>query len=116
MTTSATIKHHLEAARHAEHKARAELERRQARVEQLEYQLHEAEVMEAADARRRELMRAVVARMRSGQWVAGVSHRLWWNSDKQALIEPVTADEMEAIHALKDQGIVEGGTNQRVAA
>lgn len=100
MTTSATIRAQLEKATRARNEA-------QSRVDQLTEQLHEARVMEAAESRRREQMRAVMARMRQGQWPAGTNgSRMWWHSDEKILIEPVTADEMDALAELDSKGLV----------
>ena len=108
MTTSTTIRHRLESARD-------ELARTQARVADLERQLIEAQTMESAEARRREHMRTVMARLRQGQWVAGDGGRMWWHKDGQVCIDRATADELDALDSLATAGVVESGT-KRVAA
>lgn len=108
MTTSTTIRRHLEAARE-------KLAQAQDHVSRLEQQLREAQTLESANARRREQMRAVMARLRSGQWVSGSNGRLWWHKETQTCMEPATPDELDALNALVAQGVVDSGT-KRVAA
>lgn len=117
MTTSATIRHHLEGAQHELEKAQAEVARRQARVDQLTQQLREAKVMEAAESRRREQMRAVMARMRHGQYPAGLEiGRMWWHSDDEKFIDHVTTEELAALQELERAGLVAQETKRGVAA
>ena len=108
MNTTTTISRHLQGARKT-------LAQTQARVTDLERQLREARAMELADARRREQMCAVMARMRSGQWVSGSDNRMWWHRDGQTCVELATPDELDALNSLAQQGIINTGS-KRVAA
>ena len=100
MTTSTTIHQRLTVAR-------AQLDAARSRVADLESQLREAVAMESAQDRRREQMRAVMARLRAGQWASGIQGRIWWHDNSQVLIERATADELDALHTLADQGVVQ---------
>ena len=87
--------------------ARAQLDAARSRVADLESQLREAIAMESAQDRRREQMRAVMARLRAGQWASGIQGRIWWHDNSRVLIERATADELDALHTLAEQGVVQ---------
>ncbi|MFP4184563.1 MAG: hypothetical protein ACLFRW_08305 [Halorhodospira sp.] len=69
----------------------------------------------AASKYQRQVMLRVLERMESGEWLAGTGSRVWWHSHKQALIERATADELQAVRALRAEGVIEAEQIRRAA-
>lgn len=65
----------------------------------------------------RDTTQQVSQKLEDGWWVSGTGGRLWWHSEDQALIAPVSPDELEAMERMRKAGAIERGTKPtRVAA
>jgi hypothetical protein len=71
----------------------------------LEIELNTARALELAGRRQQGRIAHVLARMDNGEQIV-TTPRTWWCRDGQ-LIDRATGDDMEAMFALRDQGVID---------